>query len=174
MLDGWPCHKWTFNFRRDVRFSRARVFRVLENPDFYRFYQCILYNYLRSFSLWLWGKFKMKQMMIYNQITCFIRSFFNIMFWPGVKREERARHERATSGKLTNTLEHIATFDRKRTFTEDSEIGGTRPKAYFNFCASCSLTDHSLADHLSPSTQVCQPRAKAKGQLGPRQGRTKG
>ena len=68
-----PVIKKTQKFRRDFRFSRVQIFRLFENHDFGEFDQCTLYSFFRSFSLWQRGFFSTKQMMVYDQITFFIK-----------------------------------------------------------------------------------------------------
>ena len=69
-------------FRRDFRFSRVRIFEIFENLDFSTFDHCILYSFLRGFSLWQRGIDSTKQMMVYDQITFFIKNrIFDFFFW---------------------------------------------------------------------------------------------
>ena len=55
-----------WNFRRETRFSRVRIFRIFENLDFWRFDQCFLYSFLTGFSLWQRQIHGIKQMIIYD------------------------------------------------------------------------------------------------------------
>ena len=66
-------------FQRETRFSRVRIFEIFENLDFGTFDHCILYSFLRGFSLWQRGIDSTKQMTVYDQITFFIK--FSILFF---------------------------------------------------------------------------------------------
>ena len=54
-------------------------------------------------------------MMVYDQTTFFIKCLIFFDYFD-----------------VQKTWEHIAKLGRKRKFTEDSYVGGTRPEAYFN------------------------------------------
>ena len=56
-----------------------RIFEIFENLDFWTFDHCILYSFLRGFSLWQRGIDSTKQMMVYDQITFFYK-FFIFLF----------------------------------------------------------------------------------------------
>ena len=59
-----------------------RIFEIFENLDFWTFDHCILYSFLRGFSLWQRGIDSTKQMMVYDQITFFYKIFdFNFLFF---------------------------------------------------------------------------------------------
>ena len=56
---------------------------MCENLDFWRLDHCILYSFLRGFSLWQRCIVSMKQMMVYDQITFFytILDFYIFMIF---------------------------------------------------------------------------------------------
>ena len=82
------------NFDEIFDFRGCRFFEIFENLDFWTFDHCILYNFLRGFSLWQRGIDSTKQMMVYDQITFFIKNRifdffffdFGIDFWTGPDR----------------------------------------------------------------------------------------
>ena len=53
---------------------------MFENLDFWTFDHCILYSFLRGFSLWQRGIDSTKQMMVYDQITFFIKCSICVFF----------------------------------------------------------------------------------------------
>ena len=55
------------------------MFEIFENLDFWTFDHCILYSFLRGFSLWQRGIDSTKQMTVYDQITFFIK--LSILFF---------------------------------------------------------------------------------------------
>ena len=54
---------------------------IFEHLDFWTFYHCILYSFLRGFSLWQRGIDSTKQMMVYDQITFFNKCFDLLIFF---------------------------------------------------------------------------------------------
>ena len=73
------------NFEISTRFSifEGADFSNFRKSRFWRFDQCILYSCLCSFSLWQRGIFSTKQMMVYDQITFFIKCSMLVFlfFW---------------------------------------------------------------------------------------------
>ena len=88
-----PLYQWIFGF--------------FENLDFWTFDHCILYSFLPGFSLWQRGIDSTKQMMVYDQITCFYNffDFFTICFWFFGGAQNLGKYSR---------------IGRKRKFTQDS------------------------------------------------------
>ena len=90
-------------FEEKHDFRGCGFFEIFENLDFGTFDHCILYSFLRGFSLWQRGIVSTKQMMVYDQITfsitfCFFSDFFEVQ----------------------KTWENIAKLGRKRKLIEDS------------------------------------------------------
>ena len=95
----------TLKFSRETRFSRVRIFEIFENLDFSTFDHFVLYSFLQGFSLWQRGIDSTKQMMVYDQITYFIKfGVFYFSIFLGVQKN---------LGKYNK-------IGRKRKFTEDS------------------------------------------------------
>ena len=70
-------------FEEKHDFRGCGFFRIFEHLDFWTFDHCILYSCLCSFSLWQQGFFSTKQLMVYGQITFFIKSScFHFGFFP--------------------------------------------------------------------------------------------
>ena len=69
-------------FEEEHDFPGCGFFVFFENLDFWTFDHCILYSFLPGFSLCQRGIVSTKQMMVYEQITCFIknRNFTKFIF----------------------------------------------------------------------------------------------
>ena len=67
-------------FKRNTIFQGAD-FRNFRNLDFWTFDHCILYSFLRGFSLWQRRIDSTTQMMVYDQITYFIKMFDFFFFF---------------------------------------------------------------------------------------------
>ena len=89
-------------------FRGCGFFEFFENLDFWTFDHCILYSFLPGFSERQRGIVSTKQMMVYDQITFFIKKidFFFLIFSDFF---EDAKY-----------LGKYSKIGRKRKFTEDS------------------------------------------------------
>ena len=66
-------------FEEEHDFPGCGFFEIFENLDFWIFDHCILYSFLPGFSLWQRGIGSTKRMMVYDQITFFMK--FPIVFF---------------------------------------------------------------------------------------------
>ena len=89
-------------FEEKHGFPGCGFFEFFENLDFWTFDHCILYSFLRGFSLWQRGIDSTKQMMVYDQITFFIKfSFFVFdLFWDFFLRMQK------TLGNIPKSAEY--------------------------------------------------------------------
>ena len=66
-------------FQEKHDFRGYGFFEVFENLDFWTFDHCILFSFLRGFSLWQRGIVSTKEMMVFDQIT-FLNKHFDFFF----------------------------------------------------------------------------------------------